>query len=142
MQLDRDTEAAIRLKPNLVILDYTMPVRNGAEATREICKQLSRTEVLIFTLHDSQEIIEDILTAARAAYLLKSDANDHLIAAVRALARHEAYISNRVSADLFRHAAGGAVLGQGCSLDPARAEGGAADRRGAVEPRCRRPAWR
>lgn len=94
-------EAAVRLKPDLVILDYAMPVHNGAEATREIRKQLPRTEVLIFTLHDSQEVIEDVLSVGARGYLLKSDANDHLIAAVRALARHEAYISGRVSAELL-----------------------------------------
>ena len=94
-------EAAVRLKPDLVILDYAMPVHNGVEATREIRKQLPRTEVLIFTLHDSQEVIEDVLSVGARGYLLKSDANDHLIAAVRALARHEAYISGRVSAELL-----------------------------------------
>ena len=94
-------EAAVRLKPDLVILDYAMQVHNGVEATREIRKQLPRTEVLIFTLHDSQEVIEDVLSVGARGYLLKSDANDHLIAAVRALARHEAYISGRVSAELL-----------------------------------------
>lgn len=94
-------EAAVRLKPDLVILDYAMPVHNGVEATREFRKQLPRTEVLIFTLHDSQEVIEDVLSVGARGYLLKSDANDHLIAAVRALARHEAYISGRVSAELL-----------------------------------------
>lgn len=94
-------EAAVRLKPDLVILDYAMPVHNGVEATREFRKQLPRTEVLIFTLHDSQEVIEDVLSVGARGYLLKSDANDHLIAAVRALARYEAYISGRVSAELL-----------------------------------------
>lgn len=94
-------EAALRLRPDLVILDYAMPIRNGVEATREIRKRLPRTEVLIFTLHDGQQVIEDVLSVGARGYLLKSDANDHLIAAVRALGRHEAYISGRLSAELL-----------------------------------------
>ncbi|MDH2328340.1 response regulator transcription factor [Cereibacter sp. SYSU M97828] len=93
--------AALRLKPDVVILDYAMPVLNGVDATREIRQKLPRTEVLIFTLHDSQQVIEDILSVGARGYLLKSDANDHLIAAVRALGRHEAYISGQLSAELL-----------------------------------------
>ena len=94
-------EAAFELRPDVVVLDYAMPVRNGVEATREIRKRLPRTEVLIFTMHDGADVIEDILAAGARGYLLKSDANDHLVAAVRALGRHEAYISGRLSADLL-----------------------------------------
>lgn len=90
--------AAMATKPDVVVLDYAMPVRNGVEATREIRARLPRTEVLIFTMHDSQEVIEDILAAGARGYLLKADANDHLIAAVQALGRHEAYISGKLSA--------------------------------------------
>jgi DNA-binding NarL/FixJ family response regulator len=93
--------AALATKPDVVVLDYAMPVRNGVEATREIRSRLPRTEVLIFTMHDSQEVIEDILAAGARGYLLKADANDHLIAAVQALGRHEAYISGRLSAGLL-----------------------------------------
>ncbi|MDF2984320.1 MAG: DNA-binding response regulator [Devosia sp.] len=94
-------EMAIKLKPDVIILDYSMPVRNGVEATREIRKRLPRTEVLIFTMHDSQDVIEDILAAGARGYLLKADANDHLIMAVQALGRHEAYISGKLSANLL-----------------------------------------
>ncbi|GEO17595.1 response regulator [Microvirga aerophila] len=94
-------EAALRAKPDVVVLDYSMPVRNGVEATREIRARLPRTEVLIFTMHDSQDVIEDILSAGARGYLLKADANDHLIAAVQALGRHEAYISGKLSAGLL-----------------------------------------
>jgi DNA-binding NarL/FixJ family response regulator len=83
-------EAALASKLDVVILDYAMPVRNGVEATREIRARLPRTEVPIFTMHDSQDVIEDILAAGARGYLLKADANDHLITAVQALGRHEA----------------------------------------------------
>jgi DNA-binding NarL/FixJ family response regulator len=92
---------ALATKPDVIVLDYAMPVRNGVEATREIRARLPRTEILIFTMHDSQEVIEDILAAGARGYLLKADANDHLIAAVQALGRHEAYISGKLSANLL-----------------------------------------
>lgn len=94
-------EVALHARPDVVILDYAMPVRNGVEATREIKTRLPRTEVLIFTMHDSEDVVEDILFAGARGYLLKADANDHLIAAVQALARHEAYISGKLSASLL-----------------------------------------
>ncbi|MBF9198276.1 response regulator [Microvirga terrestris] len=94
-------EAALKVKPDVIVLDYAMPVRNGVEATREIRSRLPRTEVLIFTMHDSQDVIEDILAAGARGYLLKADANDHLITAVQALGRHEAYISGKLSANLL-----------------------------------------
>jgi DNA-binding NarL/FixJ family response regulator len=94
-------QAAKRLKPDVVILDYRMPVRNGIEATIEIRKNLPRTEVLVFTMHDGPQVIEDVLLAGARGYLLKCDANDHLIAAVKALSRHEAYISGSISAELL-----------------------------------------
>jgi DNA-binding NarL/FixJ family response regulator len=94
-------QQALATRPDVVILDYAMPVQNGVEATREIRAKSPRTEVLIFTMHDSEEIVEDVLSAGARGYLLKADANNHLIAAVQALGRHEAYISGRLSAGLL-----------------------------------------
>jgi DNA-binding NarL/FixJ family response regulator len=94
-------EAAVALRPDVVVLDYMMPVQNGVEATREIRARSPRTEVLIFTMHDSEAIVEDVLAAGARGYLLKADANTHLIAAVQALSRHEAYISGKISANLL-----------------------------------------
>jgi DNA-binding NarL/FixJ family response regulator len=94
-------EAAVALKPDVVVLDYAMPVQNGVEATRTIRSKCPRTEILIFTMHDSEDVVQDILAAGARGYLLKADANNHLIAAVQALGRHEAYISGRLSANLL-----------------------------------------
>jgi DNA-binding NarL/FixJ family response regulator len=94
-------EAAVALRPDVVILDCAMPVQNGVEATREIRTRCPRTEILIFTMHDSEAIVEDVLAAGARGYLLKADANTHLIAAVQALGRHEAYISGKISANLL-----------------------------------------
>src|SRR3954453_8779339 len=93
--------AAIETRPDVVILDYAMPVQNGVEATRAIRAKCPRSEVLIFTMHDSEDVVQDILAAGARGYLLKADANNHLIAAVQALGRHEAYISGKLSANLL-----------------------------------------
>jgi DNA-binding NarL/FixJ family response regulator len=94
-------KAAVETKPDVVILDYSMPVQNGVGATRAIRAKCPRTEVLIFTMHDSEDVVQDILSAGARGYLLKADANNHLIAAVQALGRHEAYISGKLSANLL-----------------------------------------
>jgi DNA-binding NarL/FixJ family response regulator len=94
-------KAAIETRPDVVILDYAMPVQNGVEATRAIRAKCPRSEVLIFTMHDSEDVVQDILAAGARGYLLKADANNHLIAAVQALGRHEAYISGKLSANLL-----------------------------------------
>jgi DNA-binding NarL/FixJ family response regulator len=94
-------EATLATQPDVVVLDYAMPARNGVEATREIRAQSPRTEVLIFTMHDSEDIVQDVLAAGARGYLLKADASNHLIAAVQALGRHEAYISGKLSANLL-----------------------------------------
>jgi DNA-binding NarL/FixJ family response regulator len=94
-------QIALATKPDVVILDYSMPVKNGVEATREIKAKCPRTEVLIFTLYEGPAVVQGVLSAGARGYILKADANNHLIAAVQALGRHEAYISGKISANLL-----------------------------------------
>ncbi len=70
---------------------------NGLEATRHIKNALPRTEVLIFTMHEMEEQVRDVLSAAARGYLLKSDAARHIVAAVGALAEHKPYFTWKVS---------------------------------------------
>ena len=94
-------EMARDLVPNLVILDLTMPELNGLEATRQIRKELPSTEVLIFTMHESEQLIGDVLAAGAKGYLLKSDASRYIVAAVEALAQGKPYFTLNVSAALL-----------------------------------------
>ena len=73
---------ALQTKPDVAILDYSLPLINGVEATRQIRARLPKTEVLIFTMHNSDSLIGEILAAGARGYLLKSDANAALLAAV------------------------------------------------------------
>lgn len=91
-------EKAVELQPDVAVLDIGMPLLNGVEATRQIRKVSPQTEILILTMHDSEEMIQGVLDAGARAYILKDDADRNLLAAVESLRRHKPYFSSRVSA--------------------------------------------
>jgi DNA-binding NarL/FixJ family response regulator len=92
---------AIEAKPDVAVLDYSLPLVNGVEATRQIRARLPSTEVLIFTMHDNESLIEELLKAGARGYLLKSDASRHLIAAIESLEIHKPFFTARVSEALL-----------------------------------------
>jgi len=95
-------DLAIRTKPDVVILDYSMPLVNGGEATRRIRARLPATEVLIFTVHDSETLLREVLQAGARGYLHKSEAQCHLMAAIASLAAHRPFMSASASETLVR----------------------------------------
>jgi len=90
-------EKAVRLKPDVVILDFSMPGLNGAEAARQILKVLPRSEVIILTMHDSDHLLREALEVGVRGYVLKSDAMTDMISAVQAMLLHKSYLSPSVS---------------------------------------------
>ncbi|MCG7360394.1 response regulator transcription factor [Roseomonas sp. ACRSG] len=86
-------ELAAQLLPDIAILDISMPSLNGLDATRMIRKSSPKTEVLIFTMHDSEQLIREVLSAGAKGYLLKSDAARSMVAAVEALSVHRPYFN-------------------------------------------------
>jgi DNA-binding NarL/FixJ family response regulator len=90
-------ELALAHRPQIAVLDLSMPELNGLEATRRIRERLPDTEVLIFSMHESEELIRDVLAAGARGYLLKSDASRQLVSAVESLSRHKPFFSGRVS---------------------------------------------
>jgi DNA-binding NarL/FixJ family response regulator len=92
-------ELAMSSSPDVAILDVSMPELNGVEATRQIRKQLPRCEVLILTMHESEQVLRDALAAGARGYVLKSDAGRTLVAAVDALFRHKPFLTP-VAADM------------------------------------------
>jgi len=94
-------ELAAQTQPDIAILDYQLPLMNGVDATREIRAFQPQTEVLIFTMHESEPLVRELLEAGARGYLLKSDARRFLIAAVEALARHQPFFTGRVSEALL-----------------------------------------
>ncbi len=91
-------EKTQKLKPDVVILDIGMPSLNGLEATRQILKAMPHTKVLILTLHDSDQVVREVLNAGARGFLLKSDAARDLVAAVEALRRDKTYFTSKVAA--------------------------------------------
>jgi DNA-binding NarL/FixJ family response regulator len=90
-------DAAARLEPDLVILDLGLPELHGLEVTRRIRHRRPETEVLVLTMHASEELIRQVLRAGAHGYVLKSDAGEQLIAAVRSLERHMPFLTSRVT---------------------------------------------
>jgi DNA-binding NarL/FixJ family response regulator len=91
----RDAVSKARdLKPDVVIMDVTMPEMNGLQATPEIKKESPSTEVLIFSQHDSNQIVLEAQKAGASGYLLKSQAH-WLAAAVDAISQHKPFFQSR-----------------------------------------------
>lgn len=88
---------AKQLKPDVVILDISLPALNGVEATRQILQAVPKTEVLILTMHNSEQLACEVLAAGARGYILKSDAGRDLVAAVDSLSRHTPFFTSRVT---------------------------------------------
>ena len=94
-------ELAMKLKPDVVILDLLLPELNGLEATRQIRRALPQTEALIFTTREALELIRQALAAGARGYVLKSEPGQRIIEAVESLAQHQPYFTPIVSASIL-----------------------------------------
>ena len=111
-------ELALQHRPQVAVIDLSMPELNGLEATRRIRQALPDTEVLIFTMHESEELIREVLGAGARGYLLKSDAVRQLSPAVESLSQKNPYFAGRVSAVVL----GGFLKGGQVTLEGPTAE--------------------
>jgi DNA-binding NarL/FixJ family response regulator len=94
---------AIELKPDVVILDMTMPELSGLDAAIQILRKLPGTEVVILSAYGSEEVIRNSFEAGVKSFILKTEAEECLVEAVKSLARHERFLTPRVSQILFSH---------------------------------------
>jgi DNA-binding NarL/FixJ family response regulator len=85
------------LSPDIAILDISMPLLNGLEATRQILKIRPQTKVLILTVHESDPLIRQVLDAGARGYILKTDAGRDLVIAVESLGRNKTFFTSRVA---------------------------------------------
>ena len=90
-------ELARQMQPDIAIVDLMMPDLNGLETTRQIRKVSERTQVLIYTMHHNETLVHDVLDAGARGYLLKSDAERHIVTAIETLLRHQPYFSAQIS---------------------------------------------
>ena len=89
-------EKTKQLKPDVSILDISMPSLDGLEAARQIVESGSSTKVLILTMHHSDPLIQQMLKAGVRGYVLKSDAASDLVQAVEALHRNKTFFTSKV----------------------------------------------
>jgi DNA-binding NarL/FixJ family response regulator len=90
-------EKVKKLKPDIAILDISMPVVDGLEATRRIRKEAGDTRVLILTMHESDQMVRRVLEAGARGYVLKSDMAKRLVKAVKDVARGKTSLTPKVS---------------------------------------------
>jgi DNA-binding NarL/FixJ family response regulator len=88
---------AEELKPNIVILDISMPDLNGVDAAKRIKKVSPDTEVLIFSAHYSDQLIREILEAGVRGYIVKSDSDRDLVIAVESLSKKKPFFTSRAT---------------------------------------------
>jgi DNA-binding NarL/FixJ family response regulator len=90
-------EGVAQHRPDVAILDISMPKLNGVEAARQIRKTFPTTEILLLTMHDSDVLLREGLEAGANGFLLKDDADQYLLAAVEALRGHKQYFSPKIA---------------------------------------------
>jgi DNA-binding NarL/FixJ family response regulator len=93
---------AAEVKPDILIMDLSMPGLGGVDATIQIRKVLPQIEVLILTMHESDRLAGQALRAGARGYLLKGESEDKLMEALEALSRHQPYFSPSVSETLLQ----------------------------------------
>ena len=90
-------DLARQLQPDVVVVDISMPGLNGLETTRLLVKEVPATAVLILTMHESEQLIEELLQSGARGYVLKSDAVRDLPIAVESLYKGRPFFSSKVA---------------------------------------------
>ena len=96
-----------RLKPDVVVLDITMPGLNGLDCCRELVRQNKSQAILILTIHDDEQFIARAIEYGALGYVLKEAAADQLVEAIRAVARGEMYLGPGISRSVLERVASG-----------------------------------
>lgn len=95
-------EKAVRLSPEVAVMDVSMGELNGVEATRRVRALCPATKVLALTVHEDKSYLRELLDAGAVGYVLKRAAADELVRAIRAVASGGIYVDPRVAGKLLR----------------------------------------
>ncbi|HEX8104205.1 MAG TPA: response regulator transcription factor [Solirubrobacteraceae bacterium] len=95
-------EKALALRPDVCVLDVSMPRMTGLQAARQIRAHRPQTTVLILSMHDDQRYVYDALKAGASGYVLKREVDHALLDAVRSVAAGQAFLTNAVERSLIR----------------------------------------
>jgi DNA-binding NarL/FixJ family response regulator len=104
------------LKPDVVVLDFNMPEMNGLEAAKRILKALPHTETLILSVDHSNYLIREILLAGVRGYVLKSDSDRDLVAAIEALSNHRPFFAVCATEMMLNSKIGGGGAGSSAEV--------------------------
>jgi DNA-binding NarL/FixJ family response regulator len=108
------------LKPDVVIMDISMPEINGIEASQQIHREMPNVGILILTVHESEEAMRSALDAGASGYVLKSDLDVGLVTAIEALCHGKKFFSAKASAIILEGYAKGSLDSPRASQPPAR----------------------
>lgn len=90
-------ELALRVEPDVIVCDISMPRLNGIEVVRRLSKELEKTRILVLTMHAEEEYVLHVVRAGASGFLLKDSASAELLSAVRALAAGRGYFGAHAS---------------------------------------------
>jgi DNA-binding NarL/FixJ family response regulator len=93
-------EQVHKLKPEIVVLDISLPEKNGLDVTRQLRRESPETKIVILTMHFAEEVARECLRAGARAYVVKSDSNDDVLSAVRAARDERAFFTPQIK-DLY-----------------------------------------
>jgi len=96
---------AIELKPDVILMDVSMPSMNGIDATEIITEQLPDTKVLIFSMHDSAEFVRSAIQAGASGYVLKDTSSEEVYYAIKAVAKGNTHFSSSIAKTLIENPA-------------------------------------
>jgi len=94
-------EQSRELKPDIVVMDMSMPELNGLDAAVQIKRALPKTEILIFTAHTSEDLIREVFESGAKSFINKAEAHTYLVEAIESLSRHKPFFTDNVSEVLF-----------------------------------------
>ena len=95
-------KAALEKKPDIVLMDISMPELNGIEATRQIMENRPDTRVMVLSMHSDQRYIAECLKAGAVGYILKDCPTEELLTAIRAVASKQVYLSRQITESVVR----------------------------------------
>lgn len=108
----------LREEPDVAILDYSLPLINGLEVTRQVKARGSKAEIIIFTMHDNDSLADQCLGCGAKAFLLKSESRQLLNSAIDAAASHRPLVAGSIAERLLKHRLDRSAFGRPSSLSP------------------------
>jgi two-component system, NarL family, response regulator NreC len=92
---------AEKLRPDIVILDMTMPILNGLEAARQLKRRLPEIELVMLTAHENEDLVHQVFDVGARSYIVKTEAAKDLIPAIRSASEHKPFFTSKISEVVF-----------------------------------------